>query len=114
MRTAFQIVGGGLVGIALGLGVGCSKPTAPAADTGEAPDYGQLLRNARERSAARMGTDRLSEAIGAFETEMGRSPTNLTELVRYGFIKEIPPAPAGKAYSYDSVNSVLLLVPARP
>jgi tetratricopeptide (TPR) repeat protein len=45
--------------------------------------------------------DRLTDALKSFRAERGRPPADWTELVRAGFLDEVPPEPWGGAYLYD-------------
>lgn len=52
----------------------------------------------------------LNDAVRAHVMGLLKEPTTLEELVKTGFIKRLPTAPAGKKYVLDAKKSAVLLV----
>ena len=73
-----------------------------------------MIVEARNRQLRSVRLDTLQQALQTFQTRMGRSPTNLEEIVRLRFLKEIPPAPEGMIYSLDPQYGNVQLVPLSP
>ena len=99
--------------------VGCSgeKKTPTAADTPSgnpltAPvDYLGAVGKAKTSMEKTLGTVGIDQALKAFSAEEGRYPKDLNELVTKGTISQIPPAPRGMKYDYDSKSGVIKVVP---
>ncbi len=104
-----------IIGIALilGIGPGCGKERSravspeEAAAGGEERDYSDVLRRVREKHADTQKLDRLRTSIETFQIDLGRPPSNIVEMVKVGYLKEIPEAPAGMMYHYDPTNGVM-------
>ena len=95
--------------------VGCSKPeTAEAVEqpdpyiatinTNEVVgiDFREKLKENREKQADAAKVDKLVASIQSFQEEMGRVPSNLTELVEMQYIDKIPTAPRNRKYVYKA------------
>lgn len=52
----------------------------------------------------------VSAALDKYKTEKGKNAESLDELVKAGYLKEIPAAPAGKKLMYDPQKPELKLV----
>jgi hypothetical protein len=78
--------------------------TAPA-------DYVGALGKAQKSAEKTLSAVGLDQAIKRFYTEQGRLPKDLDELVSKGAISQIPPAPRGMKYDYDSKTGVIKVVP---
>lgn len=98
------------------LGAACtrerSRAVEPAEESASEPrDYRGMLERARTRQGeAQMMAD-LEGGIQRFQTSVARLPTNLQELVVFGFLQQIPDPPAGMAYSYDPLHGNVRLIP---
>ncbi len=51
----------------------------------------------------------LNQRINAYKIAKGRAPDDLTDLVKDGFLKAIPPNPFGDEYVYDKIKGEVLL-----
>lgn len=78
---------------------GC-KPL-PLSEVEQERDYREMIARARRRQEATAGFQALEHALREFQVHLGRYPTNLSEVVRAGYIDSIPPPPPGTGYSYD-------------
>ena len=78
--------------------------TAPA-------DYVEGLGKAQKSAQTTLTTAGLDQAIKRFYTDEGRLPKDLNELVTKGAMTQIPPAPRGMKYDYDSKTGVIKVVP---
>lgn len=100
---------------AIGFLAGCSGPvetTEPAhaatnTTASESRDYGEVILRVRERQDDSESIFILGEALNAFRAEVGRSPTDLIELLETGFLDEMPEAPAGMYYAYNVTNGMI-------
>ena len=108
--------------LALALSAGCGRDRnravpAPAPASAPAPaeeekDYTQMierLRNRRETEDAAKIRE-LQNAIEQFQFRIGRSPTNLNELVRARLIPAIPEPPKGTAFHLDAPRGNVILM----
>lgn len=97
---------------------GCGRQDAgtPAGQPGQPKDYRAMLEHARQRQAANSSLKTVTEALQKFQVDLGRSPKDLSELVRARYLKEIPPPPEGQTYYYDPplANVELGPVPKQP
>lgn len=78
--------------------------TAPA-------DYVGALGKAQKQAQKTISTLGIDQALKVFYNEEGRFPTNLNELVAKGTISQIPPAPRGMKYDYDSKLGTIKVLP---
>ena len=78
--------------------------TAPA-------DYVGELGKAQKSAQATLTTAGIEQAIKRFHAEQGRLPQDLDELVAKGAMTQVPPAPRGMKYDYDSKTGVIKVVP---
>ena len=79
----------------------CSKRGAPPSKAEAGKDYRQMLAHARSRQAVQVNLQTVQTALQKFQVDLARFPTNLGELVRLNYLKEIPPLPDDMDYSYD-------------
>jgi len=115
MKISFSL----LFAAACFLFVGCQeeKKAPGAADTSSgnpltAPaDYVGALGKAQQSAQKTLTTVGIDQALKTFYTEQGRFPTDLNELVTKGAISQIPPAPRGMKYDYDSKAGTFKVVP---
>ncbi|HEY0549635.1 MAG TPA: hypothetical protein VGF13_08540 [Verrucomicrobiae bacterium] len=78
--------------------------TAPA-------DYVGELGKAQKPAQTTLTTVGLDQGIKRFYADQGRLPKDLDELVAKGAMSQIPPAPRGMKYDYDSKTGVIKVVP---
>jgi hypothetical protein len=74
-------------------------------------DYRTMIEHARKRQASSAGLKTVTDAMRKFEVDLGRAPKDLTELVRLGYIEEVPPPPDGQTYVYDPELANVQLAP---
>ncbi len=89
---------------------GCSRaPRARLTEDGIAPEQAAaFLEQGAARAEAAYQLIRLGEALRHFQQDLGRNPDNLAELVRLGYLPEIPVHPEGGEYVLNvSVRGVL-------
>lgn len=107
--------------LALCLFLGCTDKNPTTAATTNAPssnplnapnDYLGGLANGRNKAIATTDIASLNEAIQMFNTEHGRYPKDLDELVREKLIVRIPDAPYGMKLDYDSTSGTVKVVNA--
>lgn len=67
-------------------------------------DYRQMIERARNKQSSQHALDGLQDGIRAFQTDIGRLPTNITELVLRHYVKSIPTLPPGQQFFYDPVH----------
>jgi hypothetical protein len=90
---------------------GCGRQgSKPAPPPGGQKDYRALLDHARKRQSANAALQTITEAIYKCQVDLGRSPKDLPELVRLGYLSELPPAPDGAALYYDAALGNVSLV----
>ncbi len=90
---------------------GCSRD---ASSPGESNiDYRKALEQGRQRRTAAANLVVVTEALRRFHVDLGRLPNDLNELVRLGYLRQIPPAPPGAAYGYDRVHGNVTYVQAQ-
>ena len=70
-------------------------------------DYAEVIQRARERHSDTDNMYTMREALDQFRAEVGRSPMDLIELLETGFLDEMPEAPAGTYYAYNSTNGMI-------
>lgn len=93
------------------LACGCRRDASPPADTSRpGPDYRRMIERARNRQSDARNTEMLLAGIQRFQSDLGRFPTGLVELVSRGYIPVLPAPPRGMAYSYDRVLGNVMLV----
>jgi hypothetical protein len=78
--------------------------TAPA-------DYAEGLSKAQKSAQATLAAAGIDQGIKQFYADQGRLPKDLDELVAKGAMSQIPPAPRGMKYDYDSKTGVIKVVP---
>jgi hypothetical protein len=91
-----------------------AQPTNSAA-AGSSPlnapaDYLGALNKAHQTAIKTVDTASLNEAIQMFNTENGRNPKDLDELVEGKFITKIPAAPYGMKIEYDATTGKVKVV----
>ena len=99
--------------LAIGLAA-CSKKPAPASEEGLNPanaiqKYGGVMGKTYKRAKSFDALLSLKHDITSFQTEQGRWPSSLQELVEKGYTKELPSPPEGMAFSYNPQNGSIRL-----
>jgi len=85
------------------------EETAPPA--GEEPvDYAATLEKTREKLQDSKNINNITSAIRAYQSDMGKAPTNLAELVKFDYISSIPEAPEGSRFVYEEKRANLRVV----
>lgn len=113
-----KILAASALGIALGAAA-CAREQARVVENPRAPrdedrDFRAVLERVRNRQRPIEIQQALENAIRHFQRDMARLPTNLNELVQRHYLRELKPAPAGHAYSYDPVYGNVAVVPVSP
>lgn len=87
----------GLTGLLWLLGCGQkTEPIAPAAPQAA----GQTAAPAPEADYSAALAE-MTQALRKFSAEQRRVPNSLNELVTAGYVKQLPPAPAGQSFAID-------------
>ncbi|MFA5393272.1 MAG: hypothetical protein WC081_01390 [Candidatus Ratteibacteria bacterium] len=99
--------------IFLAIGItSCGKKSAP--EEGLSPanaiqKYGGVMGKNYQRAKSFDVLLSLKHDITSFQTEQGRWPSSLQELVEKGYTKELPKPPEGMKFSYNSQNGSIRL-----
>src|SRR5262249_29650345 len=64
-------------------------------------DYYGNMAKAKQTAGKTVDVASLNQAIGLFQVDKGRLPSDLDELVKEGYLKKIPDAPYGTKIDYD-------------
>lgn len=87
---------------------GCSRSSTE--EEGGSP-YREALSRARARGVYDESLNDVKKAVGMFQIELGRLPTNLHEIVRFGYLEHLPEAvPPGYTYGYEPVRGYVMFV----
>ncbi len=73
-------------------------------------DYVGALGKAQQSALKTVDTSRLNQAVQLFNTDHGRNPADLNELVKEKYLPEIPPAPYGMKLVYDAQTGKVKVV----
>lgn len=119
MRTVLQLQTLVLAAGIILTAAACSRQRSRALEEPRVPEeegrnYQEMLDRVRNRQSPVQIQESLIDATRRFQREMGRLPTNLTELVRRKYLPELKPAPEGYAYTYDPVHGNVGLAPVTP
>lgn len=94
---------------------GCGKEQSnnPPPSTSSSSGSGYLGQLARAQQVAVKGIDTasLNQEVQLFQTQEGRLPTNLDELVSKNYLGKLPEAPAGMKLNYDATTGKVTVVP---
>jgi hypothetical protein len=98
--------GAGCGGNGAGDGSTNSVPNTNASSSGgsvlTAPvDYLGAIARAQQSAVKSVGIANVNQAIKQFQTELGRLPKDLNELVQEKYLPRIPPTPYGTKLVYD-------------
>ena len=91
--------------------IGCGK-SAPLTASEKDKDYAEVLEKSRKNLTDDRNLEQIVKAIRLFQVEIGRSPTNLSEVVQFHYLPELPEAPEGLIYHYENKTGNIQL--ARP
>ena len=102
-----------VVFLAIGL-TACGKKPVPASEEGLNPanaiqKYGGVMGKTYKRAKSFDALLSLKHDITSFQTEQGRWPSSLQELVEKGYTKELPSPPEGMSFKYNSNNGSIRL-----
>ncbi len=75
----------------------------------KAGEYGGLMTGALRKAQGMGDVLNIKHEINLFYSEDGRYPASLKELVEKNYLEEIPEAPSGMVFHYDSSTGVLEL-----
>lgn len=109
MKTFDTFAATSLLGLLLVTGCSQSRSRAIAPE-GEPKDYRKMVERVRERKENRNRMYMLQDGINRFQVELGRTPTNLYEMVRFRYIEGIPQPPKGMTYAYDADRGTVRIV----
>jgi hypothetical protein len=73
-------------------------------------DYLGAVGKAQQLAVKTIDTTSINQAIQLFQTEHGRYPQNLNELVKEKFLPKIPAAPYGTKIVYDATTGQVKVV----
>lgn len=96
-----------LIALSIGLATSCKPTPLLPEDDVSGRDFSEMISKNREKMEEQRVQDDLNYHIRQFQRSVGRSPTNLAELVKRRIIKEVPAAPPGHRFVFDPVNSNL-------
>ena len=90
---------------------GCSPERSHAVNEAEANsgqgDFRKMIERTRARQSAQNTLEEMQAAVQKFQSELGRLPTNIAELVVRKYVKAIPQLPADQHFEYDTALGVL-------
>lgn len=97
---------------------GCGDKTAGSSDTNAASgnpitapvDYLGAVGKAQQHAIKTVDIASISQAVQLFQTEHGRYPQDLNELVKEKFLGKIPAAPYGMKIVYDATTGQVKVV----
>ncbi len=93
----------------------CSRQSTQAAGKPQqGKDYRVMLERSRQRNKMEHMRQEILGSIQAFQSDLGRLPNTLNELVLRGYMDEIPPPPDGMTYEYSPVSGTARIVRIRP
>lgn len=101
-RTGMIVLIGMAVAGSFIVGTACRRKDNAPEDRSQ--DYRKMLDDAREKTKRKRQFMQLESAVQVFQTDLGRLPTNLQEVVTLGYAEEIPGLPAHLMYQYDPVR----------
>jgi ABC-type Fe3+-hydroxamate transport system substrate-binding protein len=113
MKTFFLLATGALV-LAAGCGQSGSS-SSPETNASSNPltapvDYLGAVAKAQQLAVKTVDTASINQAIQLFQTEHGRYPQDLDELVKEKFLAKIPAAPYGSKIVYDATTGQVKVV----
>lgn len=90
----------------------CSQERSRAVTTPGAAkerDYREMIERSRARGREQDALQKMQDAIGRFHLEIGRLPTNITELVIRRYVDTIPTLPANQQFDYKPELGVVVI-----
>lgn len=84
----------------------CSRNSAKVVADGDknGQDYRKVLAHARERSANERARQEVMQSVQTFRTDLGRLPTNLYEVVRLGYLADVPELSPEWTFRYNTTD----------
>jgi hypothetical protein len=111
---------GAVLALAGVLAAGCGDKPKPAPASAAQPDnrnplsaptdYLGVLNKAKKSAEKTVDITVVQTAINTFKEDEGRFPADLIELLRHGYVREIPAAPYGMALAYDAAKGTVSVV----
>ena len=98
-----------LSALSIGLATSCKPKLLLPEEDVSGRDFSEMITKNREKMEEQRVQDDLNYHIRQFQRTVGRSPTNLTELVKRRIVKDLPKAPAGFRFVFDPEKSNLHL-----
>lgn len=86
----------------------------PQAAAETARRYQEMMAHAEKKAKEGRAEEKVQQAISEFLEQVGRVPTNLTELVSARILTELPKPPAGRTFYYAPEKGRVVLVNAPP
>ncbi len=83
-----------------------------AALGGQPVEPGQRPKEELDENAKALAA--LNSTLSSFEAEMQRHPTDIAELIKTGFLRQLPPSPEGKKYTYDAAKNQIAITERKP
>ena len=87
-----------------------NAPASSASPLSAPADYLGALGKGQQQAIKVVDTASLKQAIQMFNTEQGRNPRDLNELVEEKYLPRLPEAPAGMRLEYDAASGAVRLV----
>jgi len=81
--------------------MGCGKPPA-LPESEKEKNYSEILEKSLENLNHDRNLVKITRAIRLFQVEIGRSPTNLSEIVKFHYLDELPEPPEGLIFHYEN------------
>ena len=101
---------GSLVVCLFSLLIGCGKQEAPPSSTSqkqsteESSGYLGTITKAHKTAVSKVETTAINQAINMFESQEGRRPKDLNELISKKYLRELPKPPHGMKFEYNSAT----------
>jgi predicted small lipoprotein YifL len=89
-------------------------PEDPQAAADQERRYQEMMAQAERKAREGRGEEKIQQAITEFLEQVGRVPTNLTELVSANILRELPKPPTGRSFYYAPEKGRVVLVNAPP
>ena len=83
----------------------------PASSSGNPADYLTGLGKAKRTADAQVESASLNKTVQLFYAQEGRYPKDLNELVRPGYLSQLPAPPHGMKFDYNRATGEVKVVP---
>jgi DNA polymerase III gamma/tau subunit len=88
-----------------------SQSQSPGQNPASAPgDYLGAISKAKQTAEKTVSASSISQAIQLFQSQEGRYPQNLKELVTEGYLPQLPQPPRGMQYQYNPQSGEVKVV----